>query len=106
MPRLFVFDDLHGLFLAPRAFECAHIVSWLIGGLYTGEPHLSATRFAKRQAHQPQPRTYLIRSHSNNPNLCLLILDRLKSVGISKIHIATRNCSKRELAAATLETAF
>ena len=55
MPRLFVSDDLNSLFLAPRAFKGAPIVSWLIGGLYTGEPHLSATRFAKRQAHQPQP---------------------------------------------------
>jgi hypothetical protein len=51
MPRLFIFDDLNGLFLAPRAFKSAQIVFWLIGGLYTGEPHLSATRFAKRQAH-------------------------------------------------------
>ncbi len=92
MPRLFVSDDLNSLFLAPRAFKGAPIVSWLIGGLYTGEPHLSATRFAKRPAHQPQP--YLIRSPLHHPNLCLLILDRLKSVGIIKIHIATRNCSK------------
>jgi hypothetical protein len=72
MPRLFVFDDLNDLFLAPRAFKRARIVSWLVSGLYTGEPHLRATRFAKRKARQPQPRACLIRLHATNPSLCLL----------------------------------
>jgi hypothetical protein len=79
-PGLFVFDDLNGLFLAPRAFKGTQIVSWLIGGLYTGEPHLSATGFAKRQAHQPQPRTYLIRSQST-PQLLFAYLRPSQSSG-------------------------
>ena len=44
---LFVFDDLDGLFLAPRAFKGALIVVWRFG-LDTDEPHLNVTRFGNR----------------------------------------------------------
>jgi hypothetical protein len=70
---LFVFDDFDGLFLAPRAFKGALIVVWRIGGLDTDEPHLSATRFATREAHRPRLPNYLIRSHATRPRLLLFV---------------------------------
>jgi hypothetical protein len=71
---LFVFDDLDGLFLAPRAFKGALIVVWRIGRLDTGEPHLSATRFATREAHRPRLPNYLKGSHATRPRLLLFIV--------------------------------
>jgi len=67
--RLSIFDDFDGLFLAPGAFKGALIVVWRIGGLDTDEPHLSATRFATREAHRPRLPNYLIRSHATRPRL-------------------------------------
>jgi hypothetical protein len=71
---LFVFDDFDGLFLAPRAFKGALIVVWRIGGLDTDEPHLSATRFATREAHRPRLPNYLKGSHATRPRLLLFIV--------------------------------
>ena len=71
--RLSIFDDFDGLFLAPGAFKGALIVVWRIGGLDTDEPHLSATRFATREAHRPRLPDYLIRSHAAHPRLSVFV---------------------------------
>ena len=79
---LFVFDDFDGLFLAPRAFKGALIVVWRIGGLDTDEPHLSATRFATREAHRPRLPNYL-KGRTPPAHVCFcLFLVRLKPLRI------------------------
>jgi hypothetical protein len=71
--RLSIFYDFDAFVLTARAFKGALIVVWLIGGLYTGEPHLSAARFATREAHRPRLPNYLKRSHATRPRLVLIV---------------------------------
>jgi hypothetical protein len=104
-PRdLFVFDDLDGLFLAPRAFKGALIVVWRIGRLDTGEPHLSATRFATRKAHRPRLPDYLIRSHAAPPTSCFFIFNAAQANAALKKYIDNEKNSHGT--AGSLETIF
>ena len=77
--QLSIFYEFDTLVLAARAFKGALIMVWLVGGLDTGEPHLSATRFATRKAHRPRLPDYLIRSHVAHPRLPLFIFSAAQS---------------------------
>ena len=63
--------------------------------LDTGEPHLSATRFATRKAHRPRLPDYLIRSHAAPPTSCFcLSLMRLKPMPPGKSYQCWSNAQR------------
>ena len=75
---------------------------WRVGGLDTDEPHLSATRFAKGEAHRPRLPNYLIGSHATRPRLLLFIF----SAAQANAHLKNTYNKKSHGGAKSFETIF